>query len=168
MNASSPKGKSTMVIIAMLVCLTLLAALGYATWEYGRNHQWWGDSDDMRELKSDPLAAEQVLGYPRLRTEESETEVFRFKSPGDEVKNWYSTGSDDPVVARDRVIDFALDQGYSVFNSPTPQTREPVILHTPTDEGRTISARIALGSDVSDGDQNPDSENVLVIHLWFV
>ena len=167
MNGRSPKGKNFMGLIVTVVCVVLLAGLGFATWEYGRNHQWWGDSDAMRELKSDPLAAEQVLGYPKLHTEESETEIFRFKPPGEEVKNWYSTGSDDPVVARDRVVDFALDQGYSVFNSSASGTSEPVIVQKPTDGGRTISARIAPGG-ISDGDRHPDSENVLVIHLWFV
>lgn len=154
-------------MLIFLIFLTVLATASVATWEYGRNHQWWGDTDRIKELKASPLAAEQVLDYQKFHSEESETQAFRLKPSGDEVKNWYSTGTDTRLIAVDKVKDFALSQGFVVTSSTTPPESGSVVLQKPGE----ISGQIALmieAADPPDDEQTSSSDNTISIHLWFI
>ncbi len=140
----SRSGRVRKLLLGIGVFSIVFAALfAFATWEYGRARQWWGETNQLREYKDSPLTTDPLLGYVKVREEQSRPVGLTGKRSMDWYKAFYDTGEDSDEVAVSRLVEFSEREGFSVRpGTSTP----PNSIHLTREEpsGGTLSLRISV------------------------
>jgi hypothetical protein len=133
-----------------------VALTGYGVWEYGRNNGWWGETNQMRALKADPLAAEQLVGLRRIWVQQTQPSGFLGK-PGPQIhQGWYAPDSGSRTASKDAVARYAESQGFTYdavtstgryWNGWKPTDRENV--------------KMSVSIQIDERDDNPPSAGLV-------
>lgn len=129
------------VVVASVVAFCLLVVVGLGVWNHGRNAYWWGTSDRMRVLLSDPLASTTLLGLPLLRHEQTEPVGPLGKPNGDFVTNVFASDVGELQQTQSRIVDEAERVGWTRDpNSSSPLSQN---LSRTSQEGATLLVSVA-------------------------
>lgn len=99
-------------LIVGAVVLIVLAFAAYGVYEFGRNDQWWGETDAVRTLKADPMAATDLLGLELAHAEQPEPAGFLRKSNPPIINRWFSLKNKDSEEVQRQTIELAEKHGW--------------------------------------------------------
>lgn len=92
----------------VLMVLIGLLVISICIWDFGRNRAWWGESDVMRMVRSEPLSSQSLLNLTRTNgRSEQPSSLLKTSSP--EVINCFIGGE----AAFANVVDFAVADGWA-------------------------------------------------------
>ncbi|WP_148279452.1 hypothetical protein [Acidipropionibacterium acidipropionici] len=96
-----------MILVGVLV-VALLAVGGVLN--HWRNAGLWGESDAMFQMRHDPLAAKNLLGFTSCGSREDPGGLF-----GDRPRRitWYNPGSGDHQEIIEKVGQYAIERGWT-------------------------------------------------------
>lgn len=110
------------VVVGCVIAVCLLLLTGLGVWNYGRNAYWWGTSDRMRVLLSDPMASTALLGLPLLSHEQTEPVGLTGKPNGDFVTNVFASKGGTIQQTQSSVVQEAERVGWT----PNPTSSSPL------------------------------------------
>ena len=112
LRSEEKKRKRFRLLMIVVIAVVGIVALMVGGHEIGRKVGWWGESDAVRRLRADPLAAEDLLGLRLERAEQSEPRGFMGKSGAIYVMHWFSIGGRSMSEVKNDVIRYAEVNGW--------------------------------------------------------
>lgn len=82
--------RPTRTLLPGIAVAVVLALLATSAWNYGREHRWWGTSNDQLFLERDPMAATDLLGLTLVQHDESQPAGLIGKPRPVSVERWYA------------------------------------------------------------------------------
>ena len=102
--------KRLFFVMIGLVLIIPLASFGI--YETGRHSGWWGDSDSVRALRREPMAAKDLLGMELVHSQETPRAEDNYKSYP-YMRRWFEVPEgEDMEVAMEKVVDAAVKDGW--------------------------------------------------------
>lgn len=109
----SPKSAAIKKRLIFVAVLAIMALFAFKFYEFGRLNRWWGDSDEVRILRKESIAAKDLLGMKLIYFEETKPEHQTFKSEPPYLRRWFSVPDNEDIIdAKHNVINFALQEGW--------------------------------------------------------
>lgn len=96
-----------------LIVIAALVVVVFGSYETGRRLGWWGDSDILRTLKSDPLADPNLLGLKLAKSKVSKAPGFKGKSSPSYLIHWFEPEDPDhPEKTVEKLTEYAEREGW--------------------------------------------------------
>ena len=105
--------KKRLIFVAIGLVILSLAAFGI--YETGRHSGWWGDSDSVKILRSEPIATKEFADIETLLYETTPPQEDNYKAPP-YVRRWLASEILNQEEVFRRVIEFAKKDGWARYS----------------------------------------------------
>lgn len=132
----------------MTVSLTIVgvfAVSAWAVWDYGQNSQWWGQTPQVRELRSIADTFDDHVPFTERSVETSQPVGVFGKRTRDWVRVTYRLKLGTGVAAEKDFIYHLEEQGFSARKDLS--TAGPILLEKPNVNGRKLTTFINIQAE---------------------
>lgn len=160
----SSKAKGWTFFLVILTIIVLLTSIG--AWFHGKEKGWWAERSEVVHLRTHPLMAPEIDGYPQVRVEHTEPVGFMGKASNPYYFGWYDNRSSSSDQLRDLIVGYATDHGFALDEALS--TSEVAVFHSTQIGEENLHLSIEIAGPLSMPDAGTQFHGCILVKLYYL
>lgn len=121
-NTSNKQPERQRQIIKRVILASIILVAVFGVYELGRQYHYWGEPNNLRALKAEPIANKKLLGLELVRSEQKgQGEIAMIETPAPSVTHEFKAQTDGVEATKQRIVNYAEGDGWAYDPTIYPQ-----------------------------------------------